>query len=147
MPELRAFISVRLYQLLNANRRRSCLALRLPEDLPPKTLVPAVSNTGELRGDWVLFHPVYTPEELRSVEVRDLLCSPSLYIPGSDILSRWATRFCSEMRRHSPTESHIRLSGLPGKCAQTLLGLILGWSLNSIYCTQVGFRLCFGLQA
>ena len=22
-----------------------------------------------VRGDWVLFHPVYTPEELRSVEV------------------------------------------------------------------------------
>jgi len=24
-----------------------------------------------VRGDWVLFHPVYTPEELRAVEVRE----------------------------------------------------------------------------
>lgn len=23
-----------------------------------------------VRGDWVLFHPVYTPEELKAVEVR-----------------------------------------------------------------------------
>ena len=86
MPELRAFISVRLCLLINANHRRSYLALCLSEDLPPKTLVPAVSNTGELRGDWVLFHPVYTPEELRSVEVRHLPGFPSLCIPGSDKL-------------------------------------------------------------
>lgn len=32
-----------------------------------------------IRGDWVLFHPVYTPEELRAVEVRyyRILESPS----------------------------------------------------------------------
>jgi ubiquinol oxidase len=30
-----------------------------------KEVVPS-----EVRGDWVLFHPVYTPEELKSVEVR-----------------------------------------------------------------------------
>ena len=25
-----------------------------------------------VKGDWVLFHPVYTPEELRAVKVRDI---------------------------------------------------------------------------
>ena len=30
-----------------------------------------------LKGDWVLFHPVYTPEELRAVEVGDVLPSIS----------------------------------------------------------------------
>ncbi|KAM5535026.1 hypothetical protein V8D89_011254 [Ganoderma adspersum] len=40
------------------------------KDLPPKTLIPVAPTTAEeVRGDWVLFHPVYTPEELRSVEV------------------------------------------------------------------------------
>lgn len=29
----------------------------------------AVSTVPEMKGDWVLFHPVYSPEELRSVEV------------------------------------------------------------------------------
>ena len=33
-------------------------------------LIPVSPTTAEeVRGDWVLFHPVYTPEELRSVEV------------------------------------------------------------------------------
>nr|VWP00402.1 Zn(2)-C6 fungal-type domain-containing protein [Ganoderma boninense] len=46
-------------------------ALLLSEDLAPKVLIPATPTTTaeEVRGDWVLFHPVYTPEELRSVEV------------------------------------------------------------------------------
>ena len=30
--------------------------------------------TSMMKGDWVLFHPVYSPDELRSVEVR--LCGP-----------------------------------------------------------------------
>ncbi|KAI0917335.1 hypothetical protein AcW1_007450 [Taiwanofungus camphoratus] len=29
----------------------------------------AVSTVPEMKGDWVLFHPVYSPEELRSVEI------------------------------------------------------------------------------
>ncbi|KAH9922798.1 alternative oxidase [Epithele typhae] len=36
----------------------------MPQQAPP---TPAAAK--EIRGDWVLFHPVYTPEELRSVEV------------------------------------------------------------------------------
>ncbi|RPD77852.1 alternative oxidase [Lentinus tigrinus ALCF2SS1-7] len=38
------------------------------KDLPPKASVP-VTTDNAIKGDWVLFHPVYTPEELRSVEV------------------------------------------------------------------------------
>lgn len=35
------------------------------EHIPvPKDIVPS-----EIRGDWVLFHPVYTPEELKAVDV------------------------------------------------------------------------------
>jgi hypothetical protein len=33
------------------------------EDLLPTT------TTKEINGDWVLFHPVYTQEELKAVEV------------------------------------------------------------------------------
>jgi hypothetical protein len=29
-----------------------------------------ISTIPMVRGDWVLFHPVYTPEELKAVEVR-----------------------------------------------------------------------------
>ena len=44
------------------------------EDMPPQTAAPVtvVPPDNAIRGDWVLFHPVYTPEELRSVEVRDI---------------------------------------------------------------------------
>ncbi|KAH9891657.1 alternative oxidase [Cubamyces lactineus] len=38
------------------------------KDLPPKAPVVDVSDRN-IRGDWVLFHPVYTQDELRSVEV------------------------------------------------------------------------------
>lgn len=51
-----------------------------------------------VRGDWVLFHPVYTPEELKAVEV-------------SFIVDIWyhtliRNRLCVGMRRHSPISLH-----------------------------------------
>jgi ubiquinol oxidase len=47
------------------------------EDLPPAasgsqalTVPDGVSTVPTMvRGDWVLFHPVYTPEELKAVDV------------------------------------------------------------------------------
>ena len=38
-------------------------------DLPPKNISPVEGASQGVTGDWVLFHPVYTPEELRSVQV------------------------------------------------------------------------------
>jgi hypothetical protein len=32
-------------------------------------LLPPPSTAQEIKGDWVLFHPVYSPEELKAVEV------------------------------------------------------------------------------
>ena len=32
-------------------------------------LLPPPSTTQHINGDWVLFHPVYSPEELKAVEV------------------------------------------------------------------------------
>ena len=32
-------------------------------------LLPPPSTTQQIIGDWVLFHPVYSPEELKAVEV------------------------------------------------------------------------------
>lgn len=32
-------------------------------------LLPPSPPSQEIRGDWVLFHPVYSPEELKSVKV------------------------------------------------------------------------------
>jgi hypothetical protein len=31
--------------------------------------MPSTTPTQQINGDWVLFHPVYTPEELKAVEV------------------------------------------------------------------------------
>ncbi|KAI0326533.1 alternative oxidase [Cubamyces sp. BRFM 1775] len=39
------------------------------KDLPPKPTTPTTDTAQGVTGDWVLFHPVYTPEELRSVQV------------------------------------------------------------------------------
>ncbi|OSD07210.1 alternative oxidase [Trametes coccinea BRFM310] len=39
------------------------------KDLPPKAPVTLNVADHNIKGDWVLFHPVYTEEELRSVEV------------------------------------------------------------------------------
>ncbi|KAH9854707.1 alternative oxidase [Lenzites betulinus] len=39
------------------------------KDLPPKAPVAMNVADHNIKGDWVLFHPVYTPDELRSVEV------------------------------------------------------------------------------
>ncbi|KAJ8488618.1 hypothetical protein ONZ51_g3417 [Trametes cubensis] len=38
-------------------------------DLPLKSISPVEGASQGVTGDWVLFHPVYTPEELRSVQV------------------------------------------------------------------------------
>jgi len=47
-------------------------------------------NAGH-HGDWVLFHPVYTPEELKAVEVlhRDATCFSDKVAVGLVRLSRW----------------------------------------------------------
>lgn len=65
------------YQLL------ACLIhLVTPEELPassssPLTKHDAVSTIPDMvRGDWVLFHPVYQPAELKAVEVYLLLPNP-----------------------------------------------------------------------
>ncbi|KAI0770292.1 alternative oxidase [Fomes fomentarius] len=39
------------------------------KDLPPMSSTAVTPTDQEIHGDWVLFHPVYSPEELRSVEV------------------------------------------------------------------------------
>ncbi|KAI0354974.1 alternative oxidase [Trametes cingulata] len=43
--------------------------MTLSEDLPPKAPVSLNVADHNIKGDWVLFHPVYTQEELHSVEV------------------------------------------------------------------------------
>lgn len=38
--------------------------------MPPSGMATqGASELAEIKGDWVLFHPVYTPDELRAVEV------------------------------------------------------------------------------
>ena len=36
---------------------------------PAGLATQGASEIEEIKGDWVLFHPVYTPEELRAVQV------------------------------------------------------------------------------
>ncbi|PAV17270.1 alternative oxidase [Pyrrhoderma noxium] len=40
-------------------------------------------TTGEIRGDWVLFHPVYSSNELKAIE-------PSVHYEGKTFADRWA---------------------------------------------------------
>ena len=44
----------------------------LAEDLVPEA-GDAIKKSDHIIGDWVLFHPVYTEEELHSVKVRSAL--------------------------------------------------------------------------
>ncbi|KAF7797429.1 hypothetical protein EIP86_008624 [Pleurotus ostreatoroseus] len=50
------------------------LVLTKYEDITPQdttlTREDAVSTVPEFKGDWVLFHPVYSPEELKAVQVK-----------------------------------------------------------------------------
>jgi hypothetical protein len=55
------------------------------EDLAP--IVSAHQPPGIVKGDWVLFHPVYTPKELTSVEVSAL--TSSSVICGPDFRDCW----------------------------------------------------------
>lgn len=50
------------------------MGLGFVEDMPASQLTKpdAVSTVPSMvHGDWVLFHPAYTPEELKAVEVRN----------------------------------------------------------------------------
>ncbi|TBU28614.1 alternative oxidase [Dichomitus squalens] len=73
------------------------------KDLSPKTPVVVPSSTEELRGDWVLFHPVYSPEELRSVEVlfRDAKTFSDRVAHTFVKIARWAFDFASGYK-HRP---------------------------------------------
>ena len=55
-----------------------------------------------VRGDWVLFHPVYTPDELKAVEVSAFL------VTFENILTEFY-RFYTEMRKRSTTSLHLIL--------------------------------------
>jgi hypothetical protein len=45
-----------------------------PEKGEASTKPDIATGTPAIHGDWVLFHPVYTPEELRAVKVRGHNC-------------------------------------------------------------------------
>lgn len=55
----------------------SIRAIIIDDASSPSLSVTAINHNGDIshqnkgtHGDWVLFHPVYAPEELKSVEVR-----------------------------------------------------------------------------
>lgn len=50
-----------------------------PEPDPSKQAHELLPASPVLKGDWVLFHPVYTPEELKAVEVSSM---PPIFIPA-----------------------------------------------------------------
>jgi len=60
-------------------------------------LPPPTTQTQQINGDWVLFHPVYTPEELKAVEVlhRNPLTFSDKFALGLVKLCRWAVDFVS----------------------------------------------------
>lgn len=76
VEKLKVFIAVRvLPYLLHAPQQLidETMALLAPDDLElleePLTHLDAVSTVPEMKGDWVLFHPVYTNEEIKAVQV------------------------------------------------------------------------------
>ncbi|KAI0754978.1 alternative oxidase [Daedaleopsis nitida] len=73
------------------------------KDVPPKS-PPAVTSTGQaIHGDWVLFHPVYTSDELRSVEVlfRDSKTFADKIALSFVKIARWAFDIASGYK-HKP---------------------------------------------
>ncbi|KAI9061656.1 alternative oxidase [Trametes sanguinea] len=60
------------------------------QDAPQKATVPSPLKATDIKGDWVLFHPVYSPEELRSVQVlhRDAKTLPDKVAYGFVKLAR-----------------------------------------------------------
>ncbi|RDX42476.1 alternative oxidase [Lentinus brumalis] len=73
------------------------------KDLPPKAPVPVNPTEKVIQGDWVLFHPVYTAEELRSVQVlsRDAKTFSDKLAHSFVKLARWAFDFASGYK-HKP---------------------------------------------
>ncbi|KAJ4482212.1 mitochondrial alternative oxidase [Lentinula aciculospora] len=70
----------------------------------PSLSVAAIHNIGDIshqntgnHGDWVLFHPVYTPEELKAVEVlhREATCFSDKLAVNLVKLCRWGYDFVS----------------------------------------------------
>lgn len=80
----------------------------MSEDLPPQA--PVAVNVGDhnIKGDWVLFHPVYTHDELRSVEV----CVRIDYVQHTLLIREH--RCCIGRLRRSPIKSLIRSFTSPG---------------------------------
>ncbi|KZT40661.1 AOX, alternative oxidase mitochondrial precursor [Sistotremastrum suecicum HHB10207 ss-3] len=83
--------------------------------IPPKSDIltkhDAVSTVPDVRGDWVLFHPVYSPEELKAIEVvhrdattfADKLAATMVMIArrGFDLVSRY---------KHKPIPANHNMS-------------------------------------
>ena len=72
---------------------------------------PSPSATPEIKGDWVLFHPVYSPEELTAVEV-------SSFGEVRSLVGRnhtFAYRFYIQHPRSFRTSLLIRWLEWPGK--------------------------------
>jgi len=68
-----------------------------------------------VRGDWVLFHPVYTPEELRSVQVlhRDAKTFSDKFASSLVKLARWGFDFVSGYKHKPiPPDSNLTVEQL-----------------------------------
>ncbi|KAF9007667.1 alternative oxidase [Hymenopellis radicata] len=79
---------------------------------------PGASSTLPMHGDWVLFHPVYTPEELKSVEVQQNLHREAQTISDKVAynlvkLCRWGYDFVSGYKHKTiPEGSNMSLDQL-----------------------------------
>jgi hypothetical protein len=73
-------------------------------------VLPPPSTTPQVNGDWVLFHPVYSPEELKAVEVSH---GAAARLPNCHIF--FAYRFYIETRRGSLTSLRMDWLNCPGK--------------------------------
>jgi len=80
------------------------------------TKTDAVSTVPTMfKGDWVLFHPVYTPQELKAVEVlhREAKTLPDKLAYGLMRLARWGFDFVSGYKHKAiPPDSNMTLEEL-----------------------------------
>ncbi|KAF9077593.1 mitochondrial alternative oxidase [Rhodocollybia butyracea] len=84
-------ISRRYNDLTNEKAKAAAVGPHKRDTIVPLTGDISHQNISQHHGDWVLFHPVYTPDEMRQVEVlhRDATCFSDKLAINLVKISRW----------------------------------------------------------
>ncbi|KAE9404009.1 mitochondrial alternative oxidase [Gymnopus androsaceus JB14] len=107
----------RCNELTNEKAKAAAVGPHMKDSsLPPVSLPPGGDiSSGGHHGDWVLFHPVYSPEELKAVEVlrRDATCLSDKVAAGLVQFARWGYDLVTGYKhKEIPPEANMTLEQL-----------------------------------